>query len=236
MATTRLLIPDITQGQSQKHVTANTGHEQLDEAIAGVLAIDVAGTGTFTLTDAQHRPMMLDFTGALTGNRTVDVKARQKSWLVRNSTTGNFILFMRVAGSAVTIEIPRTGMIPVWTNGTDIFSAHAAKLVTILTQAISSGAVTVNWADASHTRISLTENITNLTLTGAYDGQRLILEVTQDGTGGRTITWPSSVRFGTDLALGSFVPSLSANTKTYFGLIYNAVDAKYDAVSITRGF
>jgi hypothetical protein len=236
MATTRLLAPDITQGQSQKHVTANAAHEVLDEGIAGFIDIDAAGTGTLTLADAQALPNHLDFTGILTGNRTVEVPAREKGWLVRNSTTGAFTLSMKVAGGSNTIEIPRTGMIPVWTDGSEIYSAHAAKLVTILTDASAAGTVTFDFSDASHLRATLTENISSMTISGGYDGQRLILEATQDGTGGWTMSWPANVRFGTTLPSGSFTPDATANLKTYFGFIYNAVDDKYDAVSITKGF
>ena len=236
MSTTRLLAADISQGQAQKHVTANSAHETLDEAIAGFLDVDVAGTGSTVLTDAQALPKHLDFTGILTGAMDVEVPAREKGWLVRNSSSGAFALTMSVTGGSNTITIPRTGMIPVWTDGSEIYSAHAAKLVTVLTDASAAGSVTFDFSDASHLRTTLTENISSMTISGGYDGQRLILEVTQGGAGGWTMTWPANVRFGTTLLSASFVPDSTAGKKTYFGFIYNAVDDKYDAVSITKGF
>lgn len=101
---------------------------------------------------------------------------------------------------------------------------------------ISSGAVTIDFANGPHVRISLTENITSMTLTPDQDGQRIIIEMTQDNTGGRTVAWPSNVRFSTDLPSGDFVPDAAADKKTYFGLVYHTSNAKFDALAITKGF
>lgn len=59
----------------------------------------------------------------------------------------------------------------------------------------SSGAsLTVNWNDGNTQLITLTANCT-LTFSNPKDGGRYLLLLEQDGTGSRTVTWPSSVKW-----------------------------------------
>jgi hypothetical protein len=81
--------------------------------------------------------------------------------------------------------------------------------------------------------VTLTGNVT-FTFAGAVDGQRLILEIIQDATGSRTITWPASVVFGADIT--AYVPSTTGSLRDFVGLLYNATSAKYYIVSIARGY
>lgn len=66
----------------------------------------------------------------------------------------------------------------------------------IQTLSISTGASTWDIESGNHAQITLTENttltISNPTATGDFCG--CILFVTQDGTGGRTLTFPASVQ------------------------------------------
>jgi hypothetical protein len=61
--------------------------------------------------------------------------------------------------------------------------------------------------------IFLTANLTNLTLTDAQDGQTIILEFIQDGTGSRTVTSASIP----SLAL----PAQAANAVSFVELVFN---------------
>lgn len=64
------------------------------------LSKDVGGVaGTTILTQEEMRRSILIFTGALTGNRTIEVDDTPWQWAaVINNTTGNFTLTMKVAG------------------------------------------------------------------------------------------------------------------------------------------
>jgi len=96
-----------------------------------------------------------------------------------------------------------------------------------------SGTYTVDWSLRDVVEITLSGN-TTLTFTGAQSGQTCILRIKQDATGGRTVTWPSDVRFGTDLP--SVTLSTAADKTDYIGFVYNNVVTKYDLVSVNRGF
>lgn len=72
---------------------------------------------------------------------------------------------------------------------------------------IGGGSVTFNVGVANVQRIRMTANITSVTLTGLGAGYGNILWITlvQDGTGGRTITWPAAVKWP-----GGVAPTLTA--------------------------
>lgn len=93
--------------------------------------------------------------------------------------------------------------------------------------------ITADFVDADVIRITLAGNPT-ITLAGATDGQKCVLELKQDGTGGHTVTWSANVRYGTDLP--SITLSTAGGALDRVGLIYNAAAAKYDVVALSRGF
>jgi hypothetical protein len=63
------------------------------------LSLSVAGgAGTTVLTQDQQRRDSIEFTGALTGNRIIEVDDTPWGWLVYNNTTGAFTLTVRVTG------------------------------------------------------------------------------------------------------------------------------------------
>lgn len=82
-------------------------------------------------------------------------------------------------------------------------------------------------------RITLTGNIT-LGFTGGVDGQKFILELIQDGSGNRSVTYDTSVRFGSDIT--ATVLSTAANKIDRIGVIYNATANKYDVIAFAKGY
>ena len=56
------------------------------------------GAGTTILTQTQQRCHVLELTGALTGDRVIEVDATPWLWIVRNNTTGAFKVTLRVTG------------------------------------------------------------------------------------------------------------------------------------------
>ena len=83
-------------------------------------------------------------------------------------------------------------------------------------------------------RVTLTNNITSFGFTGGIDGKKYMLELTQDGVGGRTIVFDSSIRLGTDIT--SVTLSTGAAKLDRLGFIYNQSANKYDLVAIVKGF
>lgn len=69
----------------------------VQSSVNGRLSKSVAGTGTVTLTATEAGYAILEFTGALTGNRTVVVPTVAGRWVVLNKTTGAFSLTVKTA-------------------------------------------------------------------------------------------------------------------------------------------
>ena len=63
---------------------------------------------------------------------------------------------------------------------------------------------TVNWNEGNEHKITLTANA-EMTFDNPLNGGRYVLLVFQDGTGGRTVTWPVTVAWP-----GGVAPTLSA--------------------------
>ncbi len=111
-------------------------------------------------------------------------------------------------------------------------SFNQRRIGSIVASAVS-GAINCNWANFDEIRVLLDANGT-LTFSGGNDGQGCTLKVKQDGTGGRTLALPASLRFNADIT--GYTPTTTANKADRVGFIYDAGDNKYDFVSVVKGF
>ena len=93
--------------------------------------------------------------------------------------------------------------------------------------------VAIDWATGNIQRVTLA-GATTFTFANGRDGGRLVLELTQDATGSRTVTLPASVHYGALIPSVTF--STAANKKDRLGFIYNSATASYDLVAIATGF
>lgn len=83
---------------------------------------------------------------------------------------------------------------------------------------------TINAASGNHHRLTLTGNRAMAAPANAVDGQRLVLQVRQDASGGRTLTWHSSFVFESGLP-----PTLAAgaNGMDLFLMYYDAANGQW---------
>lgn len=88
--------------------------------------------------------------------------------------------------------------------------------------------------DGGIVRVTLTGAIT-IQLSNGTDGQKFILELTQDGTGSRTVTLSGTYfRFGTDIT--SFTATTTASKTDRIGCIYVSANSKADVLAVQHGF
>jgi hypothetical protein len=100
--------------------------------------------------------------------------------------------------------------------------------------------VEIDWSKGAHARVELVRATTHFSFTGAYDGQKLILELIQ-GTGNNAVTFAGNqIQAGLDFTFP--VPlSTNAGKVDYLGFVYcehpqeNAVPF-YHYVSLSRGY
>lgn len=118
-----LLLMEV--GAPNRELLVNAGLTVLDSTVAGVLALDVAGSGDLTLTDSttgQAKHGVLRLSGVLTGARTVIVPNKGRRYLVENATTGAFSLTVKTAaGSGV--AVPQGTWGDLVCDGTDVVHA-----------------------------------------------------------------------------------------------------------------
>lgn len=129
----------------------------------GVAGVPIPGAGTFTLARSDARRNIIQFTGALTGNRTVVFPNTVGEWLIINSTTGAFTLTVSAGGAGVVI--PSGG----FSTPTGIYivgDTNAYPLVAPLSVAI----------DQNPTPLTLVERTNDGYVTATYFNQNSGLE------------------------------------------------------------
>lgn len=89
----------------------------IEDAIAGGSTIPVTG-GSTSLTTAQARTHILQYTGTLGSAQTIVVPNATKSWIMRNGTSGSFALSVKTA-SGTGVNVPQGSWCHVWCNGSD---------------------------------------------------------------------------------------------------------------------
>jgi hypothetical protein len=104
---------------------ANTRWELLNPAIPPVpsLTISLASLSSVTLQPWQARFPILEFTGLLTGNCTVNVPATSGRWIVRNATTGSYTVVLKPTGGSSSQQITQNFDRILWTDGVNTYSA-----------------------------------------------------------------------------------------------------------------
>jgi hypothetical protein len=160
-----------------------------EQAIGGRADVTMSGTTTLSLTDSNAaqdaRALYLNLTGTPGGAADLVVPALQKSYLVKNGTTGGYAVTIKVTGQTG-VSIPNGKTVWVYNNGTDVVTAvdHIPSLTLGAALPIASGGT----GSTSTTFVDLTTNVTG-TLPVANGGTG----ITSFGTGVATfLGTPSS--------------------------------------------
>ena len=216
--TPRIGLPEITASQSNKYVTHNEALAKLD-ALTQSSVKDRLTTPPVSPTHGYCYLIIATATGVWAGKENQIAQWYNGAWLYYTPSDPGWKIYVEDEGLDYT-----------YTGSAWLPSRTIHDKVQTLTPAAN---VTVNWALGHVAKITLDQD-TTFAFTGANDGERLILKITQNGTGGWNVTWPVGVRFGTDLT--SMIVTATANKQDYCGFIYGSTAVKYDAVSHMRGF
>lgn len=104
-------------GTDDLEFTRANGEGYVAKSIAG-------GAGTTTLSEAEASNGVIELTGAITGNRVVEVPAKPRKWTVFNNTTGAFKVTVKVSGqTGIVVDSTKTAIL--YSNGTDVERATA---------------------------------------------------------------------------------------------------------------
>ena len=157
----------------------------IDDAIAGYEIVSVSSTG-ITLSDNngaadQSRNAALEFAGTLTANVTITIPSEEKTYFIRENTTGSFAVQMKTAaGSALTLSQGINSFIAC--DGTDIyqldiptsvssFTANTLTATSIATSVL--GSTDINTTNVSATTINtstVSATVLNIDGTATFSG------------------------------------------------------------------
>lgn len=236
----------------------NSTLNMIENAIAKTTAVATTG-GTTTLTDTQYadnqaRAMALDFSGVLASAAVIVVPTRSKMYVVRNGCTGAFSLTVKTTAGSGIVVVQGTTVV-LWCDGVsvvavaadasslggiglanfarrDAFNSFASGEAHTFRNAPDGATVTLDAAIGKTWETTLAGNRT-VALSNPVDGSEIEWYVTQDATGGRTLTWPANVLNSTALAL-----STAANATDRVILKYRAALSSWYGVisrSLTAG-
>lgn len=232
MSHSTTLLDLLATSQAQKEVTANS----LFDAASPAMLFGRRASSTAALTWGYYGgtvlvggvPTQIDNgTVALAANATNYVEATSAGVVSANtagSTAGRTPLYTVVTGGASV-----TSYIDQRTVGGGSAGAPAKRIATPAWAA----AMTLDWGSFDVYRITLA-GATTFTFTGGVDGQNCQIELLQDATGGRLVTWPAAARFAADLAAPTL--STTAGKMDRIGFQVNTGLAKYDCVAVVKGY
>lgn len=110
-------------------------------------------------------------------------------------------------------------------------TSNSVKVLPVALTVISNTASTDASLSSTFT-LTLTGNTTLATPTNGFSGQRILYRLKQDGTGSKLLTLSSGFRSGPI----TVTLSTAANTTDYLGVIYNAIDDKWDVLALNKGY
>lgn len=106
----------------------NTNLNLVQQAIGGYQSVSIAGgaqTTALAMTDAtisNARNMVIEFTGAITGNQIVTIpNGIQKNYILKNSTTGAFTVTFKYASVGTGITLTQGYLTAVYGDGSEIY-------------------------------------------------------------------------------------------------------------------
>lgn len=128
----------------------NTNLNLVQQAIAGYQGVSIAGGAQTTAlamsnaTLSNARNMVLEFTGAITGNQIVTIPdGIEKYYILKNSTSGAFSVTFKYAGTGSGITLTQGFLTAAFGDGSEIYKVDLTTLQgTIATAQISGLAVT----------------------------------------------------------------------------------------------
>lgn len=94
--------------------------------------------------------------------------------------------------------------------------------------------IAVDASLGNYFRVTLGGNRTLGNPTNPTDGQHIIVEVIQDGTGSRTLAYDTKYAFSTDIPSPTLTTTL--NKRDFLGFKYNSTADKWYCLAVVKGF
>jgi hypothetical protein len=133
------------------------------------------------------------------------------------------------AGAAGIVPQPAAGQQNKFLRGDATYAL--SQSVNVLTDAST---ISVDASISNRHRVTLGGNRTLGNPTNAVDGQQLVFEIIQDGTGSRTLTLDTKFALGTDITAVTL--TTTASKRDFLTVYYNSTADKFYVVGFIKGF
>tara|TARA_R100000781_G_scaffold55000_2_gene35867 strand:- start:696 stop:1913 length:1218 start_codon:yes stop_codon:yes gene_type:complete len=147
--------------------STNTNMELVDQAISGYISHALSdGDATLNITDGSSstsRNKYINFTGTLTAHRTITLGPSdlEKTWYIKNATTGGFNLVFKQGSSGTTVTVPNGITAMIFSDGGGSTNGNIKNGIgTLLTNGL------IPEADNTHDLGSATYEFRNLYIDG----------------------------------------------------------------------
>lgn len=194
----------------------------LEQAITGVLSVAQGDTANLTLTNTdyvsnQARNAVVNLTGAMTAARNVVVPTANKVYLVKNSTTGGFVVTVKTA-AGTGVEVAANTARWVYCDGTNVVDGLPGLTYGYATTATAAGTTTLTYGSARNQFFtgSTTQTVTLPVASTMTLGAQFL--ITNNSTGSLTVNSSG----------GNLVQTISAGTSA---LITNILTSGTSAAS-----
>lgn len=132
---------------------------------------------------------------------------------------------------------PPSGYVFTWVKNGNMFlrdNSGNVRMLGAVTAAVSSsaGVVTLDCSVANTFEITLTENVTSVTISSGADGERYRVRVKQ---GASAYTWAFGASFYFSNTFPSYTPTTAANAVDYIDFTYNSGTTKFEITQINYG-
>lgn len=240
-------------------VPLNNNFTIIDGYLTQIAAVTIT-TSNVTLTTpvatpnssalGQLQSMLINLSGALTGNRDLIIPAtNQGRWTISNGTTntgGPWTVTVKTnaGGSPASVVIPQGFVTTVYCDGTNVYLADSGLLnggfqasIAIKPRVVSGGTASATQSPNGDTTDIYTIDGLSVPITTfnapsgtPVNGQKIIIRIVDNGTARAISGWSA-----TYAAVGATLPTLTvANKYLYVGCIYNSNSLKWDVISVVQ--
>lgn len=114
------------------------------------------------------------------------------------------------------------------------FSAATLNTITTITSIAFNGTTASDASLGSYFRGTAVSAFTLSNPTNASDGQKIVWEIIQDGTGGRVMTLGNKFAFGTDITAATL--TTTSSKRDFLGAFYNSTADKFYVTAFVKGY
>lgn len=141
--------------------------------------------------------------------------------------TTDTVLLSKADTSALTAKAPLAS--PTFTG-----TLTTPRIITPPVALTDAATIVVDASLGNHFRVTLGGNRTLGAPSNPTDGQKMLIEAIQDGTGSRTLAYNAVYVFGSDIASPTL--TTTASKRDFIGFVYNSAVTAWHCIAVVKGY